>query len=178
MTRDILHRDVSEGNILINLQNRNALMVDLDMAQDLQEPIRTRRLEEATAISPPARPMHDSLVSYGLSDEFGHTSRSSEGQSIGNERRLRSGTRSVADADHSDGDRDYPVTEDDSSQASQVTDSSEDSKDLDFVLPGGQAAVKLAPPPRVLFQPETLRSGRPDMTVRKPFLIMVNTHKP
>lgn len=170
MTRDILHRDVSESNILINLCNRQALFIDLDMARDLKEPISAHGLEETTSIIPPASPAHDSTISYDLGDDVEHTSYSSQSQPLGKERNLRSSTRSLTEDDHSDGDRHYPATEDGSEQSSAVTDSSEDRNDPDFVPPGGQAVVEPSPP-RMIFKPEMLRSGWPDMTVCRSFRI-------
>jgi hypothetical protein len=63
--RGILHRDISENNVLINLVGDGGILIDLDMSKDLEEPEDASKFMSSTLRIFPVRATADQPASYG-----------------------------------------------------------------------------------------------------------------
>jgi serine/threonine protein kinase len=68
---DILHRDISANNIMVNLSSavktvnrRHGRLIDLDMAKDLQEPPRNTMRPEITVGAPRQKKKRDAVAQH------------------------------------------------------------------------------------------------------------------
>jgi serine/threonine protein kinase len=56
--KGILHRDISENNVLINLVGDDGILIDLDMSKDLEEPEDASKFKSSTLRIFPVRASH------------------------------------------------------------------------------------------------------------------------
>lgn len=63
--KGILHRDISENNVLINLVGDGGILIDLDMSKDLEEPEGASKFKSSTLRIFPVRASVDQPSGYG-----------------------------------------------------------------------------------------------------------------